>query len=230
MTPSLFDRSRLSAREDAILEAAIEGMTDVQIAQRLEISPSTVNSYWVRIRGKLGQLSRTELVALTLKAKAKTDLEAVNVRLAALQQATAHHVRLTSDYTNAEILHAALDALPEATLVTCDRGLIRYANDRLDAMFGYASGELIDQSVAVLVPLGEREAERGRIAEFTRGPYPLRLGLDRVVYGRRRDGSLIRIVLLIDSRPTSTGPIFTCLVRDFVSEIKTRRRLVSTWS
>jgi hypothetical protein len=33
------------------------------IAQELDIERGTVNSYWVRIRGKMGHCSRTELVA-----------------------------------------------------------------------------------------------------------------------------------------------------------------------
>jgi DNA-binding CsgD family transcriptional regulator len=56
-------RSDLSPRELEVLSLAAQGHTDEMIAQKLGIESGTVNSYWVRIRGKMGHLSRTELVA-----------------------------------------------------------------------------------------------------------------------------------------------------------------------
>jgi len=40
----------LSVRERQVLSLAARGETDQGIANRLGISPATVNSYWVRIR------------------------------------------------------------------------------------------------------------------------------------------------------------------------------------
>ena len=56
-------RTELSARELAVLTFASQGYTDEMISHELGIQTGTVNSYWVRIRGKLGNLSRSELVA-----------------------------------------------------------------------------------------------------------------------------------------------------------------------
>ncbi len=46
-----------------MLTFAAKGFTDEMVAHELGIQTGTVNSYWVRIRGKLGNLSRSELVA-----------------------------------------------------------------------------------------------------------------------------------------------------------------------
>jgi len=46
-----------------VLQLAARGYTDEMVANELGIQCGTVNSYWVRIRGKLGNLSRSELVA-----------------------------------------------------------------------------------------------------------------------------------------------------------------------
>ena len=46
-----------------MLTLASQGYTDEMVAHELGIQTGTVNSYWVRIRGKLGNLSRSELVA-----------------------------------------------------------------------------------------------------------------------------------------------------------------------
>ena len=63
-------KSELSARELAVLTFAVQGYTDDMIANELGIECGTVNSYWVRIRGKLGNFSRTELVARYVQKKA----------------------------------------------------------------------------------------------------------------------------------------------------------------
>lgn len=62
----------LSPRELAVLQYATHGYTDDMIARELGIQTGTVNSYWVRIRGKHGHLSRTELVARFVQASADT--------------------------------------------------------------------------------------------------------------------------------------------------------------
>ncbi len=56
-------KAELSARELGVLTFAVQGFTDDMIAHELGIQCGTVNSYWVRIRGKMGNLSRSELVA-----------------------------------------------------------------------------------------------------------------------------------------------------------------------
>ena len=227
MSPETFERERLSAREDAILEAAIEGLTDVQISLRLEISQSTVNSYWVRIRGKLGQLSRTELVALALKSKALSEMGAMHAQLAELREAVRKNAWVSDGYSNSETYRAALDAMPEPMLVACHEGLVRYANSRLESIFGYEESELIDQPVSVLFP-AQRNSSAGRIEEILRAPHPLRVGVDSVLYARRKNGTLFRVIVLVDSRPTSKGAIASLLVRDFATEIETRREFAAS--
>lgn len=65
---------QLSARERSVLALSIRGYTDEQIAQQLSISAATVNSYWARIRGKIGQHSRIELVSIVLRHRAQQEL------------------------------------------------------------------------------------------------------------------------------------------------------------
>lgn len=62
--------SKLSPRELSVIELAVRGFTDEMIARELGIESGTVNSYWVRIRGKLGNFSRTELAARFVQTSA----------------------------------------------------------------------------------------------------------------------------------------------------------------
>jgi DNA-binding CsgD family transcriptional regulator len=70
----LSDRSRrvqgvmLSPRETAALALVASGHPDAEIADALEIAPSTVKTLLARARGKLGARTRAEAVALALRS------------------------------------------------------------------------------------------------------------------------------------------------------------------
>ncbi|MFI6477723.1 response regulator transcription factor [Nonomuraea sp. NPDC050663] len=54
----------LTKRESAVLGLVAQGLTNVQIARRLEISPRTVEKHVENARGKLGAANRTEAALL----------------------------------------------------------------------------------------------------------------------------------------------------------------------
>lgn len=57
----------LTDRETQVLALMTEGITNRQIAQQLEISPSTVKAYVSNVLSKLGVSSRTEAVSIALQ-------------------------------------------------------------------------------------------------------------------------------------------------------------------
>ena len=59
----------LTEREREVLVLMIEGLNNIQIAGRLNVSPSTVKSHVSNILSKLGGASRTEAVTLALRNK-----------------------------------------------------------------------------------------------------------------------------------------------------------------
>lgn len=69
----------LSPRESEIVELAIVGHTNDGIANELGISVGTVNTYWLRIRMKVGGHGRTDSVAKVIKDRADAALRASNV-------------------------------------------------------------------------------------------------------------------------------------------------------
>ena len=64
LTPDkpLAREARLSKREEQLVVMASEGLTDREIAQSLNLKPSTVKSYWVGVRQKVGGVNRTVAV------------------------------------------------------------------------------------------------------------------------------------------------------------------------
>ncbi len=61
----------LSQREEEILVLSSQGLTDRQIAVELDIRPGTINTHWSRIRLKLGASTRSQAVAILLRAQAE---------------------------------------------------------------------------------------------------------------------------------------------------------------
>ncbi len=98
-------KSELSGRELAILSFAAQGHTDDMVAHELGIQCGTVNSYWVRIRGKLGNLSRSELVARFVQKNADAHLAEYVSKNGAEAASLAEANREILAKANAEIEH-----------------------------------------------------------------------------------------------------------------------------
>jgi len=69
----------LSPREEEILELCVQGLTNDAIAAKLGISVGTINTYWLRIRMKVGGSGRTDTVARVIKERAERALREANV-------------------------------------------------------------------------------------------------------------------------------------------------------
>ena len=52
--------SELSKRQEEILQAACDGLTDKLIAEQLGVSPRTLEGHWRAIRHKLGSVNRCQ--------------------------------------------------------------------------------------------------------------------------------------------------------------------------
>ena len=76
----------LSPRESEVIELAITGLTNEGIAHELDLSIGTVNTYWLRIRMKVGGAGRTDTVAKVIKERSEVALRKANVDLDHLTQ------------------------------------------------------------------------------------------------------------------------------------------------
>lgn len=110
--------THLSDREREVLFLAAEGLTDKEIAARLEIRTKTVRTYWDRIRAKLGAASRTQALALALRA-AYEDLSEREGRL-----------------------RTFVDAMPIAFFAFSDDLTVVACNREAQTLTGYSESEL----------------------------------------------------------------------------------------
>jgi PAS domain S-box-containing protein len=169
-------KTELSPREQQLIDLAGQGLTDVAIANKLGISEATVNTYWGRIRVKLGPHNRTELVAIALR-------EEYEQRLKDAQAGSPDAI----DY--GLILRAA----PDALLLIGEDGRIEDANDAATEMFGYAASELVGMDLMQLIPAEYRQSHDSHVTGYLSNPQRRAMGSHMGVTGLRKDGSVFQM-------------------------------------
>lgn len=211
----------LSPRETQLLLMASDGLTDNAISQKLGISVATVNSYWVRIRSKLGAQSRTEAVAMALRSQAEANmrkLQAENERLAhELAGATQDGSNHSAD---ASIFGDMIQAAADGILIVGTSGKIMACNPALAEMFGYRCEEVVGQLVSRLIPDRLREDHMDHINEYFGAPSRRRMGHDLFTPGLRKDGTEFAVSITLGAHETAGGSYTVCMVRDATAEME----------
>jgi PAS domain S-box-containing protein len=83
----------------------------------------------------------------------------------------------------------AVEACPNGMVMTDSAGRIVLANAEIERMFGYDRSELLGQTVEILLPERLRNGHLQHRAAFLHRPEMRRLGENRTLPGRHRDGS-----------------------------------------
>jgi DNA-binding CsgD family transcriptional regulator len=112
----------LSPREEQIVELCSEGLTNDAIAQKLGISLGTVNTYWLRIKLKVGGLGRTDTVVRIIKERAEKALRESNVERNVLTTMVEEKERSVLELRAAlALLNLAMDQIQSTVWATdCD--------------------------------------------------------------------------------------------------------------
>lgn len=138
------DYNLLSDREEQVLLLSTKGLTDKEIARKLGLSIATVNTYWVRIRTKLGGANRAELVAAALNKNAEETLiskEIENQRLISevVRRAEAERALRESQHR----LQAIIDGTPVIVYIKDVQGRYTLVNKGFEALVGRDRREIL---------------------------------------------------------------------------------------
>jgi DNA-binding CsgD family transcriptional regulator len=113
----------LSPREEEIVALCIQGLTNEAIALKLGLSVGTVNTYWLRIKLKVGGSSRTDTVVKVIKERAERALREANVERVSLDREFVEKERMMLEHRAAlALLHLAMDQI-KSTVWATDRDL-----------------------------------------------------------------------------------------------------------
>ncbi len=113
-----------------------------------------------------------------------------------------------------EEYRVALEACPTPLMLVSKDGEILLSNSRLDDLFGYEEGELLNQSVETLVPQEIRRDHPDLREAFFEVPTSRSMGTGRDLFGARKDGELIPVEIGLDPIESDGVPLVMVSVLD----------------
>jgi PAS domain S-box-containing protein len=115
---------------------------------------------------------------------------------------------------------AIVDTTPDGMLVCDARGTLVLVNTEAERMFGYDAGEMVGQSIDVLVPDQVRPRHQRLMSSYTAAPKTRLIGAMHVeLHGRRKDGTEFPVEISLSPYETEQGLLVIGGVRD-ISERK----------
>jgi two-component system sensor kinase FixL len=131
-----------------------------------------------------------------------------------------HHARRAMDTTESTLdardaqLQSILDTALDATVVIERDGTIISFNAAAVRQFGYAVDEIVGENVRTLMPEPYRHEHDGYLNRYLETGEKRIIGIDRVVVGRRKDGSTFPMKLAVGEMKTGGKTFFTGFIRD----------------
>ena len=111
-------------------------------------------------------------------------------------------------------LRSVLDTVPDATVVIDEMGTMVSFNRAAERQFGYTEAEAIGKNVKILMPEPYHKEHDGYIQRYLSTGERRIIGIDRVVVGRRKDGSTFPMKLAVGEMTTGEHRFFTGFIRD----------------
>ena len=122
-------------------------------------------------------------------------------------------------------LRSVLDTVPDATVVIDAAGKMVSFNRAAERQFGYTEGEAVGQNVRILMPEPYHREHDGYIHRYLTTGERRIIGIDRVVVGRRKDGSTFPMKLSVGEMTAGGHRFFTGFIRDLTERAESEARL-----
>jgi PAS domain S-box-containing protein len=116
--------------------------------------------------------------------------------------------------TPPDLARSALDAAPDAMLIIDEAGIIRFVNQQVSALFGFARDEIIGQSIETLMPERFRTRHVGHRDHYVNSlrVRPMGAGLD--LFGQRRDGTEFPVEISLSPIEDDGRTLVAAAIRD----------------
>jgi two-component system sensor kinase FixL len=105
-----------------------------------------------------------------------------------LRDVTNEELQARSLEVNAVLLRSILETVPEGLVVTDIEGKVLLFSSAAEAMFGYASHEVVGRDVSLLMPERDRPAHVGYMRHYCQAGRSQPMRAKRRLMGRRKDG------------------------------------------
>lgn len=122
-------------------------------------------------------------------------------------------------------LNAYFEYAPSAIIVSDLDGHIIQVNGRVEEFFGYERGELLGQTIEILVPERFRKTHPGHRADYKANPRVRPMGAGLELFGRRKDGTEFPVDITLGPVETGEGRAVISIIRDLTEMKKTEDAL-----
>jgi two-component system, sensor histidine kinase len=134
---------------------------------------------------------------------------------------------MTGDDDSEAYFKTILESAPDALVIIDDRGKIAVVNGQAERMFGYERGEMLGQTVEMLLPERIRDKHVANRALFNEDPRlrPMGVGLDLV--GRRKDSSEFPVEISLSPVRSAGGKFVSSVIRDVTRRKQMEREIIA---
>jgi two-component system sensor kinase FixL len=122
-------------------------------------------------------------------------------------------------------LRSILDAVPDATVVIDEKGIIQSFSAAAERLFGHRQSSVIGHNVSMLMPSPYREEHDRYMTRYLTTGEKRIIGIDRVVTGQRNDGSTFPMKLEVGEMKSADRRFFTGFIRDLTERQETEHQL-----
>jgi PAS domain S-box-containing protein len=122
-------------------------------------------------------------------------------------------------------LRALFEFSPDAIVASDQKGRITQTNAQVESFFGYARGELLGQSVEILVPERFRRTHPAHRKDYSDRARIRQMGIGLELYGRRKDGSEFPVDIMLGPVETPEGRMVLSVIRDLTDKRKAEEAL-----
>jgi two-component system sensor kinase FixL len=142
-----------------------------------------------------------------------------------------HHARRALDKSEEALrtreahLRSILDTVPDATVVIDEHGHINSFSAAAVRQFGYTEAEVLGRNIHILMPEPYHREHDGYLHRYLATGEKRIIGVDRVVVGRRKDGTTFPMKLFVGEMRSAAGRFFTGFIRDLTEREDSEARL-----
>lgn len=122
-------------------------------------------------------------------------------------------------------LRSILETVPDAMIVSDEKGIIQSFSATAEHIFGYHPDEVIGTNVKFLMPLPYREQHDSYISRYRRSGERRIIGSGRVAMAQRKDGTTFPMEVQVGEMEWEGERYFTAFIRDLTERQYTEMRM-----
>lgn len=127
---------------------------------------------------------------------------------------------------SSDVFKTMIEDLPDAIIITNEKGIIKAANKEVFRVFGYEPEELMGKEIEILIPGRSREIHKSHVKNYFKNPEKRGMARDRIIMGLRKDGSEFEADVALS--PVKVGDEYYAIssTRDITKKRQDQKKLI----